>query len=999
MNSRLRHTTAAAVVLAALGTALVPLSATATAAPAASPAGTAELVIPAQTRANPHQDSGVGTNSGFLRADHEAYVWTKYGEKTGTRLTNLPKGVVRAAGAETLAFVDTRTVTFRDMRDGSTSVITLPEGHSFVGNRREPVVSGEAVLTKTGSAEGTRLHWLTLENGRLKDLEVTGLPAGEVSVYGINTHGALVSVKGASRWVDRSGTVRTAPWGTVVGDWLLAGEYVPGVVKLQAVKAWDTRGSLAEQDAKRVPYESTTLNWKIYGVVGGDLLMSEGGKLQALPLDGSPPRVLTDKETSPPTAVQDGRLVTGLKGPGTQRTVQTVERGADGRAVLVQRADLPPVTVEIGGLAMDNGRLYSTDAYPNLPDVPKLTEYSLPAGGAPQTGPRRDRGQIVGNCNLSGTQERRPCTPLVPVGDGRLVYGEGDHFLHVSHPSGKNFGTMYLPPAVGGVQASGRFVAYADPKDAVGPVTVYDLDRRKAVRTLPGSGTTFALSGAWVWREKPGAGGELEAVDVRDGKVVRTAKVADCDVKVLEAWASSVYWKCDGASGVYDTGTRANVPLPAHNTARLGDGFVAWEKDGSVKITDLRGATGTRDIGKPANPVPGTGWTVDRYSGRIAWRDAAHAIHVVNAAVAGSSIAAIDRDTPGSFDPVVGTKTWSGAWFLNKTASSWTLTIREKTGGAVVRTITGGEARATVRTTWDGKDGAGRLVPNGAYAWTLSGKPADGQGPDLNSTGVLNVIDAGGPRRDFLGKDGHGDLVSLDEKNRLGFHRSPGYPGFEVPQTSPGWPSTSTFVPFGDLNGDGCGDILVRNAAGELRSYHPACGTIVTTSTPSKPLGTGWGQYDVLTFPGDVTGDRRPDLVARQASTGDLYLYAADGAGAFKPRVKLAGNFKQYPQLFGTGDVNRDGSGDLMAVDGANTLWRFDGAGNGTFKPRVQVNGTGWANGRTLFIGVGDLNGDLIPDLVSRNAKGELFFNKGNGSGGLLATGKIAAQLGSRKLF
>ncbi|MEV7618280.1 VCBS repeat-containing protein, partial [Streptomyces sp. NPDC089799] len=85
------------------------------------------------------------------------------------------------------------------------------------------------------------------------------------------------------------------------------------------------------------------------------------------------------------------------------------------------------------------------------------------------------------------------------------------------------------------------------------------------------------------------------------------------------------------------------------------------------------------------------------------------------------------------------------------------------------------------------------------------------------------------------------------------------------------------------------------------------------------------------------------------------------------------------------------------AVDGANTLWRFDGVGNGTFKARVQVNGAGWAAGRVQLIGVGDISGDAKPDLVSRNAAGELLRNNGDGKGGLLATTKIATGFGTYK--
>ncbi|MEV7618479.1 VCBS repeat-containing protein, partial [Streptomyces sp. NPDC089799] len=159
----------------------------------------------------------------------------------------------------------------------------------------------------------------------------------------------------------------------------------------------------------------------------------------------------------------------------------------------------------------------------------------------------------------------------------------------------------------------------------------------------------------------------------------------------------------------------------------------------------------------------------------------------------------------------------------------------------------------------------------------------------------------------------------------------------------------------------------------------------------------GFNAYDVLTSAGDVTGDGRADLLGRQASTGDLYLFAHDGKGALKAGVKVSGGWKSYKQVIGAGDLNGDGRGDLLAVDGANTLWRFDGVGNGTFKARVQVNGAGWASGRTLVVGTGDLSGDGKADIVSRNAAGELLRNNGDGKGGFQATTKIATGFGGYK--
>ncbi|MEU0737831.1 FG-GAP repeat domain-containing protein, partial [Streptomyces lavendulocolor] len=144
-----------------------------------------------------------------------------------------------------------------------------------------------------------------------------------------------------------------------------------------------------------------------------------------------------------------------------------------------------------------------------------------------------------------------------------------------------------------------------------------------------------------------------------------------------------------------------------------------------------------------------------------------------------------------------------------------------------------------------------------------------------------------------------------------------------------------------------------------------------------------------LTSPGDLTGDGRADLVARQATTGDMYLYADDGAGKLKARGRIATNWKAYRAVFGAGDLNGDGAGDLLAVDGANSLWRMNGTAAGTLKARVLALGNNWATGRNAFVGVGDLNKDGKADLLSRNAAGDLLRNNGNGAGSFGSTVRL----------
>ncbi|MFJ7271714.1 FG-GAP-like repeat-containing protein [Streptomyces sp. NPDC099050] len=987
-----RRTAAALVITAVLGASLLPTVALGPAAAAGNPAPLAEYVIPARTTTDLAVRAQLATQSGYLvqGATSEAFVWRAYGSTKATEFSVLPGQYPFEAGPDTIAVtqwdLDGDYVTFRDMRDGSTETVTLPESQSL------KAVVGNALLTM-GFSGSPGWHWLTLENGSLVDRPIAGV---STSAY-VNTSsaaGALLITSGDGKertWLAPGRDPRPAPAGVrVEGDWLvreLVG-WSTGTTTIEA-KVWDTKGALAESDGKPLTWAVSDPDGELLfvgGVVANELIVHESGGLFAHPLNGGPARKLLSRSGSWMFPVVGDRLVVDGGNTALKQAIYAVQPGQDGKSVAVQEWEVPPLKVSLSNMSMENGRLHTVDYTPGKQSW--LLEYVMPAAGAPKAGSWRRHPK--GGLDSSLAAHR-----VVATGEGGVVMATNQSIDHFTAAGKRSTGSASSNPY--SLQASGRFAAYvrgSGPQPR--PVEVVDLDQLKDVRSVPVRDGVFSLSGYRLWREK--SNGTVEAVDVRSGAVVATHTVANCDIKALEAWGGSVYWKCDAKAGVYDTSSKTKVALPEHNDARLGNGFVAWEKDGVLHSTDLRGTTGTRAIGKPVHAEAGSGWTVDKQSGRIAYADADYAVHVVDAGVPNGDLVAIDRATATAFDAAGGTKSWSAAWFLNRTASSWTLTVRAKAGGAVVRTISGGEARGAVRTGWDGKDALGHLVANGGYEWTLTGKPADGTGPELKSTGTVQLTGGSAAHRDLTGKDGFGDLATLDSTGVLAFHGGDGKGGLtRAKVTGAGWPTTSTVVPFGDMNGDRCNDVLVRNSAGTLRLYRPACGSGVSASLSPKSLGTGFNAYDVLTSAGDLTGDGRADLLARETTTGYLYLFAQDAGSVFKPRVRLPGGWKAYKHVVGAGDLNGDGRGDLLTVDAANALWRLDGTGNGTFKARVQVKEAGWASGRVQFIGVGDISGDGKADVVSRNTTGELLRNSGDGKGGLLATTKIATGFGGYK--
>ncbi|MGW9437030.1 FG-GAP repeat domain-containing protein, partial [Streptomyces sp. NPDC055607] len=150
-----------------------------------------------------------------------------------------------------------------------------------------------------------------------------------------------------------------------------------------------------------------------------------------------------------------------------------------------------------------------------------------------------------------------------------------------------------------------------------------------------------------------------------------------------------------------------------------------------------------------------------------------------------------------------------------------------------------------------------------------------------------------------------------------------------------------------------------------------------------KLIGSGgWNGMSRITAFGDLSGDGWADLVAVEKSTGKLWLYPGTGTGGLGARKLIgSGGWNGMNALVGVGDMNRDGKPDLYAREASTgKLWLYRGQ-IGSIASRVLVGDKDW-NSMEPILGLGDWSGDGLPDLLASNGDWLVHY-KGNGAGGI----------------
>ncbi len=235
--------------------------------------------------------------------------------------------------------------------------------------------------------------------------------------------------------------------------------------------------------------------------------------------------------------------------------------------------------------------------------------------------------------------------------------------------------------------------------------------------------------------------------------------------------------------------------------------------------------------------------------------------------------------------------------------------------------------------------------------------------------------------------DGNLDLV-LISKNEISVQFGTGTGRFGTPivsaTSSPGNGILGTRV-TGDFNGDGRTDIAGVDGTGDLQIYqNSGNGKFIParTITPASP-GAVFGTLSA----GDLDGDGKTDLaVSEYPTTGEISIHTLWGLGnnTFHDVSLRSYPAGQYPAVEAVGDLNQDGSPDIIVEYSCETAPSTIGKGS----PYLCAGIDAYYGGQgpqsvffrhliedptvdsTLFLQTADVNGDGIGDLVGEGEVG-----------------------------
>lgn len=180
-------------------------------------------------------------------------------------------------------------------------------------------------------------------------------------------------------------------------------------------------------------------------------------------------------------------------------------------------------------------------------------------------------------------------------------------------------------------------------------------------------------------------------------------------------------------------------------------------------------------------------------------------------------------------------------------------------------------------------------------------------------------------------------------------------------------------IAMADLNRDGKLDIVEGQLPGLNDSILLGNGDGTFAAAPALPVSPlGLAGYGTVTA--DFNGDGKPDVAMLGPNGISIFLDTANGLAQ---ENQINSEEGVGPVFFAAADLINNGKQDLFVGNTTVLL----GNGDGTFQPAMTISPCGSPpSGGVPVQGLGDFNGDHIPDIIS-TGDGYLFICLGKGDG------------------
>jgi hypothetical protein len=241
----------------------------------------------------------------------------------------------------------------------------------------------------------------------------------------------------------------------------------------------------------------------------------------------------------------------------------------------------------------------------------------------------------------------------------------------------------------------------------------------------------------------------------------------------------------------------------------------------------------------------------------------------------------------------------------------------------------------------------GHTEPDG-YTLTGDGLNLHGVGGWFRGTGTkLSFIVDGDPDRvDFTGEQ-----ATVTDWTFLGFIDTVPFSSLEIVRTDEIGNETNWFWSddfniatrpasvADDFDGDGKSDILWRNSSTGQNWLYEMNGATIANSAGVNTVPIAWE----IVGDGDYNGDGKSDILWRNSSTGQNWLYEMNGA-----TIANSAGVNTVPiawEIVGDGDYNGDGNADILwrhSSTGQNWLYEMNGATIANSAGVNTISDTNW---------------------------------------------------------